>query len=248
MDSGKKFATIQSYVSAIAFAHKIRGLPDPTSTYLAKRFMTGLRKSLGLSIQLNPITLPMLAELIGLSRNLPTTRYIKHLIASVMSLMYHGCLRISEIASSGSADHMLRSDQVQFSFRIPNLKPSSVTITLLSFKHSKAPQKIQILPATDVTFCPVALLWKFNCLKPNSTYFFCDEMGSPITRNFFVSWLRHLINQSTFKGKKLNTHSFRIGRTTDLVMEKGASDAYIRQVGRWSSNAYLKYIRPTLIL
>ena len=39
-----------------------------------------------------------------------------------------------------------------------------------------------------------------------------------------------------------NIHSLRVGKATDLALG-GASDAVIRESGRWASNAFLKYLR-----
>ncbi len=44
-----------------------------------------------------------------------------------------------------------------------------------------------------------------------------------------------------------STHSFRIGRATEEAV-KGASDAQIRDLGRWKSSAFLSYIRPEGLL
>ena len=40
----------------------------------------------------------------------------------------------------------------------------------------------------------------------------------------------------------INTHSFRIGGAS-AALSAGASDALIRIMGRWSSDAYNRYIR-----
>ena len=46
-----------------------------------------------------------------------------------------------------------------------------------------------------------------------------------------------VLNPSVYKG-----HSFRIGAASHAA-ERGMSDAQIRILGRWKSNAFLKYIR-----
>ena len=250
LDAGKKFSTIQTYVSAIAFAHKVRNVPDPTTTYLHQRFMVGVKRSATEGQSLQPISKQMLSELLRLVKTLQCTEYEKSLLQAIMAVMYHGCLRVSEVARSGYADHALLASQVRLMFNFPRPQPSAVLFKLLSFKHSNHPQKILIKALEkQPSTCPVKLLWHYHSLKPTgSHYFFCDAEGNGINRDFLHKYLRQLVAMSSFSNKRINTHSFRIGRTTDLVMCGGVSDAYIRQVGRWSSNAYLKYIRPLLVL
>ena len=240
-------STIQSYLSAISFGHKIRGFQDPQDSFLLNKFMIGIKRMSTASDQLQPITVQRLTELIGLVETLRTTSYIKKLLKAVFSLLYHGCLRISELAKSGRADHALRHHQAKYQFSFPRGKPTSVTLHLNSFKHSKEPVKIKIMSSSDPMICPVQLLDNFQNIRPHSTYLFCEQNGNPISRSFVVRWLNKLVAKSSFANLKINTHSLRIGRTTDLALA-GASDAYIRQAGRWSSNAYLKYIRSVVVL
>jgi len=249
-DAGMQHSTITTYVSAIAFAHKVRGLEDPTSAMLFRKFMMGVKKVTPTLQQLQPITYVMLKELLGLLESLPLSRFTKILYAAVLSVMYHACLRISEVAQSGHANHALRYDQVAFKVRPPRVLPAALTMTLLSFKHSKGPQTIQLKPITDEASCPVGLMYRYHRLRPSgsTTSFFCDEAGRPITRTSVMTVLRQVTELSSFRHKKINTHSLRIGRTTDLVLKGGVSDAYIRHVGRWSSDAYRKYIRSIVVL
>lgn len=249
-ESGKKHSTILAYVSAIGFAHKVRGLTDPTSTFLFAKLLAGIKKGSypDANDKLQPITFHMLKELVHRVDDLRVSAYIQTLIRAIMSLMYHACLRISEVGHSGKADHALRSSQVSFSHKPPSLYPHKITLTLTTFKHSKAPQTIQVRQIKDSRVCPVRLLWEYSKTKRAGITFFCDENGVPVTRSFVMSVLRQLVGMSSFSDKRVNTHSFRIGRTTDLVVRGGVSDAYIRHVGRWSSNAYLKYIRSIVVL
>lgn len=44
------------------------------------------------------------------------------------------------------------------------------------------------------------------------------------------------------KDKNLKSHSFRIDRATTCAIERMPDDQ-IKQLGRWNSDAYLRYIR-----
>ena len=44
-----------------------------------------------------------------------------------------------------------------------------------------------------------------------------------------------------------NTHSFRMGKATDMH-NRGYSDAQIAKAGRWASNAFMRYIKPNVII
>ena len=240
-------STIQGYLSAISFAHKVRGLHDPSDAFLLSKFMIGLKRTSRSGKQMQPVTKNMLREIVGILPSLGTSLFTKKLLKAVFTLLYHGCLRISELAKSGKADHALRSRHAKISYSFPTGKPMDLTINLKSFKHSKSAAKIKILATTDKTTCPVNSLLEFQQLKPTSPYLLCQKNGQPLTRLMVTKWLETIVQRSSFGHLNINTHSFRIGRTTDLALT-GASDAYIRQVGRWASNAYLKYIRPVVVM
>ena len=45
--------------------------------------------------------------------------------------------------------------------------------------------------------------------------------------------------------RQFNTHSFRIGATTS-AKHVGMSDSHLKALGRWRSDAYLKYVQLSL--
>ena len=68
----------------------------------------------------------------------------------------------------------------------------------------------------------------------------------PITRSFIVGQLNRTLRVCNLDPALYKSHSFRISAAT-WATPKGFSDSQIRQLGRWKSNAFLKYIRvPSL--
>ena len=58
-----------------------------------------------------------------------------------------------------------------------------------------------------------------------------------------VRWtLKRLLRRLKLNDKLYNTHSFRIGRATDLK-KTGTPVDDIKMLGRWRSNAVFKYIK-----
>ena len=54
--------------------------------------------------------------------------------------------------------------------------------------------------------------------------------------------LKHLLEFCGLSSQVFKGHSFRIGAATSAAL-RGESDAQIRAAGRWSSDAFRKYIR-----
>ena len=56
-------STITSYLSAISYVHKLRGLHDPTKSILIQKLLTALSRRQPVDIRL-PVTRPVLHELV----------------------------------------------------------------------------------------------------------------------------------------------------------------------------------------
>ena len=97
---GKMPSTITTYLSAISFYYKLQDVPDPTSTFVCEKFLCGLKKFSAPSNQLQPVTIHILNALLMANHSHNPSSYTQVLLASVMTLMYFGCLRIGEVAIS----------------------------------------------------------------------------------------------------------------------------------------------------
>ena len=62
-------SSIKSYLSAIGYVHKMKGLPDPTKAFLIEKLLTALGGQVSSDIRV-PISRPVLHELVGTSYQL----------------------------------------------------------------------------------------------------------------------------------------------------------------------------------
>ena len=94
---------------------------------------------------------------------------------------------------------------------------------------------------------PVVLLSKYLTLRdirPGAN--FVSEGGLPVSRSVFSSQLLSACHLCGLDPSRYKGHSFRIGAAS-YAADRGLSDAQIRMLGRWKSNAFLQYIRvPSL--
>ena len=75
---------------------------------------------------------------------------------------------------------------------------------------------------------------------------FLNPDNNPVSRKFFADLMSLSLKAFGLDSTRYKGHSFRISAAS-FAAERGMSDAQIRALGRWKSNAFLKYIRiPSL--
>ena len=89
--------------------------------------------------------------------------------------------------------------------------------------------------------CCNALIHKLRPVRQGHNLF-CHRDGSPLTRYQFGAVLSKVISKLQLNTACYKTHSFRIGAATWLA-RKGVSHDAIKAMGRWSSDAFRRYIR-----
>ena len=78
-------------------------------------------------------------------------------------------------------------------------------------------------------------------------HFFLLQDGRPLSRSLLTAWMRRILMSAGVPGN-FSSHSFRIGAAT-VAARNGIPDHQIQALGRWSSSAYLSYIRtPAWVL
>lgn len=238
-----KTSSIRSNLSAIAFFHKVNGHKDPTKSFLISKLLLSYTKRDSPQRTRQPLTQKILRKLVSATRTL-RNNYTGRLLRSLFTLMYHAGLRSSEVCHTRLASHTLQLSQVQV---LGSGSKQSLRVSFTSYKHSMSTPTPLNLNKTGCTTCPVRAFKAFlrsRGTKPGPA--FIHSNGAPVLRQQVVQHLQSLLRLVGIKASNYNTHSFRIGKATDMA-SKGYTHAQIAIVGRWKSNAFLKYIKPTLI-
>ena len=223
-------ATIATYISALAYVHKLKGAPDPTNDFLIRKILKGASKSTQASDLRVPVTPPMLLALIRAASNVANSPHESCLMQAMFSTMFHAFLRIGEVTTS---PHNILTSQVV-------VLPSTVSITFLSFKHHCGQPFTLSIPASSSTeVCPVLLLSRYLTLRGRADGpLFCHMNNAPIQPAKF----REFLNIANLSSSHITPHSFRIGAAT-YAATQGSSSQQIQAMGRWKSSAFQKYIR-----
>ena len=74
------------------------------------------------------------------------------------------------------------------------------------------------------------------------TSLFAYPYCSPVLSSEFDVSLKRLLGFCGYQTSAFKVHSFRIGAATAAALS-GESDAQIRAAGRWTTDAFKKYIR-----
>jgi len=96
---------------------------------------------------------------------------------------------------------------------------------------------------TDCPLCPVLAIVQYMTVRGQEEGpFFQLQDGRPLTKAVFTSKVREGLRAIGLPEQNFAGHSFRIGAATTAA-SVGIEDSVIRTMGRWSSAAYLVYIR-----
>ena len=176
-------STIKSYLSAISYAHKLKGFNDPTKSFLIDKLLTALSRQQPSDIRL-PITRPILHQLIRSLTFSNSSAFQRSLFSAVFLVAFYGLFRIGELASKSTrfARSVVQYSNLTFLFRQGRLQGENITIT--EYKHNASRRPFDILLAKDVSspFCPVTSLYQYCNIRGNRPMpLFCHADQTPIS-------------------------------------------------------------------
>ena len=91
--------------------------------------------------------------------------------------------------------------------------------------------------------CPVAATLAITAIRGTSAGpFFRTKGGRPLQKSHFIAEVRQALAALSLSFGDYAGHSFRIGAAT-AAAAAGIQDSTIQTLGRWSSAAFLTYVR-----
>ena len=232
IDSGRKSATIKSYISAIKAVLNTEGIHIDNNIFTLTAFVKACRlKNDFLHIRL-PIQKPLFNYF-----NDKNKIYLRKLYLAALITGYYGLLCIGELTTG---THPVQIENV---FIGHNKRKIQITLET-SKMHTKAhyPQIIKILGRNiskydrDARYCPFKLVTDYIkvhkevCKKKGALFMFKDQITSITHQPQIV--LKKAPRLCGIDESQFCFHSLRSGRACDL-MHMGVLVETIKQIGHW---------------
>ena len=232
------YKTIKVYLAAIRHCHIELDLPDPTASNLLHLICRGIRRLQGDNQRIRlPITINLLHTIKEHLRRSTFTVQEQRMLWAAFTTAFYGFLRVGELTN-------LRWNDISF-------LPDHMSITLQQSKTDPFRRgcKIKIF-STKTSTCPYHAMKCYRRLTDNvvaSNHLFQSGRFHPLSRPAVTNTLRDLLKTAGLDYSLYASHSFRIGAATTAAAA-GLPAWLIKNLGRWSSSAYLTYIhqQPSL--
>lgn len=248
-EQGLAPATIKARACHLAYYHRMKGFDDPLNNYFIKKILQGCcRLRPGGDTRL-PITMELLQKIIGALAYVVPSKTLRITLEAMYLLAFHAFLRVGEITCTSSRarnPNLLLRKQIAF---VGN-PATTMSVTFTTFKHSNGshPTTLHITALGGRQPDPVRAMEAYvqftNHLAPEDPLF--AYRGKPMTRAAFSDHLSKALRFMGMDPKFYKAHSFRIGAATTAALN-GVSDQAIKAWGRWSSDAYRRYIRISVL-
>ena len=200
--------------------HKLSGQVDPTVSFRVGKAIQSVWRQLPKSEEI--------LHIIAHKINLLSSEHQRSLYQSMFLLAFHAFLRVGEIIKS---EYTLQLSDVV-------LRSTEITVQFRTAKNSNGLSQVAVVSTLKNSLpCPVAALKRYVTQRgPQQGPLFCSN-GKAIARQQFVHVLKSVSHLAGIPSEHFNSHSFQIGAATSCA-QKGASDAQIRQLGRWNYDAF----------
>ena len=236
-------ATLCTYMSALGFQHKLLGMPDPTTSFVIQKLLQSVKYNRQSEDARLPITEALLIKISQCAELTIENSYNRLMFRSMISLAFWVFFRIGELTSGG--DSAIKVKDVFFT--VENNIFTKVTVILHTYKHNRGGRPFHVVmhASQHELICPVRLLTAFlQARHTHSDTLLIFQEGHTVSRHWFAKQLNTAIRFCGLDSERYKCHSFRIGAAT-WAAEHGHTDAQIRYLGRWQSDAFRKYIRPS---
>lgn len=251
---GLKSDTVKSYVTSLAFIHRLNLLDDTNcNNFIAGLILKGAANMelyrITKSRKRNIMTLPLLKILghkIAVSN---WTINSKQLIWTISTVAFFGSFRIGELLTNNEKSFDPFTDLL---WNDVEVKDNRLLIHIKAPKSkNKGGDYVDIFEFKNHKCCPVKAfqLWeKTSKIKGKESPIFRFANGKLLTKAVFNATIRSLLRDEIGQYDGIiSGHSFRAGIPSMLAKyPEIAKDTHILGWGRWSSDCYQSYTRLRL--
>ena len=173
--------------------------------------------------------------------------YLMIMFRALFAMAYYGLMRIGELTAG---EHQIKAKDIHI-----GQNKNKLLIVLHSSKTHGAesiPQRIKISEIVTkcnrryLFFCPFKLIRDYIAVRggheSDNDPFLIYKDGSNLPPGCMRYILHKLLSNLNLDSSVYSTHSFRIGRSSEMY-KYGYSVEEIKRAGHWKSNAVYKYIR-----
>ena len=242
--------TIRSYLSSVRSIHMEEGYSNPSEqSYCIKQALKAIQRSEDKPMKKLPITYEILRKWQSLMSDMLNNVLWK----AAFSLAHFALLRASEFTvpaqSQFSPDKNLVNEDVQFHSTEQGYKYIAVHLKQSKTDKNNSGYYIYIgCTGTDV--CAYCSMYEFIQSKSHNNDkapLFQFTNGVILSKTCLVQTIKLFAVRSGIDPSKYSGHSFRIGGATTMA-SVGMADWEIKLAGRWTSDAYQRYIRAPVPL
>ena len=236
--TGHASSTITSYVSGINYFQRTLGYKDLLSNQLVQKTLLGIRKTSPKNPPRRPVNIETLRKLLNAATMFLNNLRDIALFKAIICIQFFGLFRISELLGDKNIDIP------SLSLEDINMNNNIISVNLKRYKHSSGKGiVVNLCSQASKDLCPFEQLNKylsFRGSKPGPL--FVSSSGRQVTKQLFATHLRRCCKAAGFQPNEYSSHSLRIGAAT-LAAQMGKTATEIMALGRWSSSAYMHYIR-----
>jgi len=243
-ETGLAPSSITTYLAGVNYYHKLHHWYDINNLFVVQKVLEGCRRGKAAKDNRAPISRTVLIAICDKLRQVCYDQYEANLFHALFTLAYFGLFRVSELVLGRPRGEQANNLQVQDM----QLGPDKVNIILRTFKTKQRgqPSTIKLPSDKNKLICPVRALQNYMTRRPDTKGpLFCHINTHPVTRQQFSGVLAKCIAKTKYAQGHFRSHSFRIGRATDLAAQ-GASNETIMHMGRWRSDCFKGYVRPNI--
>jgi len=242
--------TIKTYLAAVRHAQIIRGHPEPrqlSSLPRLRLIQNGVRRERARTGPASATRLPITPAILRQIRPHILSPPLHHdalMLWAAATCCFFGFFRAGEItvpaaSAFDAAVHLAWGDVA--------ISEDNQWVVRVFLKRSKTDQfgrgVAVFLGVTGDVLCPVAAIQAYATSRGDSPgAFFRSVDGTPLTKAHFVARFREALSMAGVRVGGYSGHSFRIGAATTAA-QAGVPDSVIQALGRWTSSAFLRYIR-----